>query len=379
MSIKNKINSYAKRKEQEILTKGVEAVKDKYDEVDTRQEAIQEAAKRVIRELEAHPDMPAIAFLKMLQDEKKLPDDVVVEASTQISEVKSEEILVELMEELDIPSKDIQYIIKKSDISVDTAKKVAEQIPDETIQEEEKRRLENIEKEKKEEEEKREQDKIKRKLREKYVKCDEIPVSTLVSNFSDIEANNRTSEVNDMIKQILARKAAIDWKHSGSARIQSMMGIISPEEMLEENFSQLVEEEFRDVEKIEKYPGEKKYQQEDMQKIILSQIAKNVVKMYREVGVLDVPQSDNMKNLTPEQEEFFVNQVQIYGKEINIKKVRQQIRGIMDYELEDFIKMIEKIPESERGEYIKKFKEQIQMGIQERGNTQADEDDERTH
>lgn len=154
MSIKNKINSYAKRKEQEILTKGVEAVKDKYDEVDTRQEAIQEAAKRVIRELEAHPDMPAIAFLKMLQDEKKLPDDVVVEASTQISEVKSEEILVELMEELDIPSKDIQYIIKKSDISVDTAKKVAEQIPDETIQEEEKRRLENIEKEKKEEEEK---------------------------------------------------------------------------------------------------------------------------------------------------------------------------------------------------------------------------------
>lgn len=201
----------------------------------------------------------------------------------------------------------------------------------------------------------------------------------MVSNFSDIEANNRTSEVNDMIKQILARKAAIDWKHSGSARIQSMMGIISPEEMLEENFSQLVEEEFRDVEKIEKYPGEKKYQQEDMQKIILSQIAKNVVKMYREVGVLDVPQSDNMKNLTPEQEEFFVNQVQIYGKEINIKKVRQQIRGIMDYELEDFIKMIEKIPESERGEYIKKFKEQIQMGIQERGNTQADEDDERTH
>ena len=59
--------------------KGIEAVKQVYDDSDTEKDAIKKATDRVLREIEEHPDMPVVDFLKMIQEDQELTTDIVVE------------------------------------------------------------------------------------------------------------------------------------------------------------------------------------------------------------------------------------------------------------------------------------------------------------
>lgn len=98
---------------------------------------------------------------------------------------------------------------------------------------------------------------------------------------------------------------------------------------------------------------------------ILSEIAKNVANTFNDVGVIDIPQSETMKELTDEQEKYFISQIQIYGKDItDVEKIKNQIRGIVSYQLKDLEEMIKKVPEEEIGEYVQNFKAQIAKGKQ---------------
>lgn len=227
---------------------------------------------------------------------------------------------------------------------------------------EEKRRLER-------EEEKRKERELKKELREKYITLEEasneIIAAELIGDLKEIKSQSTSPEIYDIIKQILARKAAIEWKITGTTRIPSMIEIISPEEMLAEDFPKLVGSEFEHIRQIEKQQGQKgeyQYTEEDLQNLILRQIAKKVAGIYNRVEILDIPE---MKQLTEEQEELFINEMNKYTKEsINEKKVRNQIRGVQGNELGELKELVEKIPEDEREYYIKRLKLQIQRGKQ---------------
>lgn len=368
MSLVDKMQERIERKK---LQKRIDDVKDAYDEGDTKKEAKEKASNRVISLIEANPNMPVIQFFKMIQEEEELPTEILVEATKQIPNIKSEETTAKVVENLDFPSKGIQEIINETDVSLDTAKKMVAQIPDEVIQKEEKRRIEKAEEQRRIEQKKKEEDNIQKELKQRYSDYNtDISERTWIEDLKSIKEKNKSQKVKDMITRVLARMTAIDCKMFGNTRISDMAKIISAEEMLAGNFLELVSEEFNSIKDEDAYRGKKEYNQENLKEQILSEIAKDVAETYRKVGIIDIPQSENMKNLTKEQEDFLTRQILIYMKETkdekkeaeNITEIKKQIRGeARDYKKE-LQEIIEKIPEDEKKDYIETLKTQIQRG-----------------
>lgn len=209
-------------------------------------------------------------------------------------------------------------------------------------------------------------------MKEKYTTCEKIKGSDLVEELKLLQRKTESKEIHTIIKQVLARKAAIEWRRSGSTRVASIAQVISPEEMLEEDFPQLVGTEFEDVKTKKEYQGIKEYEygEEDLQNLILSEIAKKVAGIYNRVEIIDVPQLEKMKELTEKQEESFVSQVMQYVKEelrekLEVEKIKKQVRGIEIDELGELRELVEKIPEKDRKEYINMLKALIQNGKEE--------------
>lgn len=371
MGLKDIIEEILKRKTKNKMQERIQAVKEEYDEGETEREAIQRATDRVMKEIEDHPDMPVKNFLKMIQEEEKLSTDIVVEATKQISDVKSEETVAEIIEEIDLSSKGIQEIIKQPGVSIETAKKMAEQIPDITIQKQERQRLEKIERQRREAQKKEKENELKEQLKEKYKNCVSINAVKLIGELREIQKQSENPEIHDMIKQVLAMKAAIEWRQRGTTRIPSMTTVIPPEELLESDFSGLVRKDFDQIKEYIKSEAKKDYQyeEEDLQNLILAEIAKKVASIYNRVEIIDIPESEKMKELTKEQEEKFIAEILKFVEEkrkaINVERIRNQIRGIQDNELEELKELVERIPEEERKDYIKRLKLAIQKGRQE--------------
>lgn len=354
------------------LMESIEAVKDTYNEAETKKEAIQNAVDRIVREIKTSPNMPVIEFLKMIQKEENLSNDIIVEVTKQILDIKPEKTAIEIVEKIDLPSKDILKIIKLPDVSLEAAKKMAEEIPDEVLQKQERQRLDKIERERREAAKAKKETEIKKQLREKYKTCERIKGSDLVEELKLLERKTESKEIHTIIKQVLARKAAIEWRRSGSARVASIAQVIPPEEMLEKDFPQLVGMEFEEVKTKKEYQGPKEYEyrEEDLQNLILSEIAKNVADIYNRVGIIDMPQLEKMKELTEQQEEGFISEIQQYvdakkRKALDIEKIKKEFRGIEIDELGELRELVEKVPEKDRGEIIRTLKSTIQSKKEE--------------
>lgn len=346
MSLEEIINEILTRREKNRMQEKVKDVKDEYDKGDTKEEGVEKAVDRIIGLIQANPDMPVIKFLKLIEEEEETSNDVLVEATKQIHDIKSEETTVKVVKALDLPSKGIQEIIKEADVSLDTAKKMAEEIPDEEIQEKEKERLEELERRRKEEQRKKEEEKLKKELKEKYVKCHEIPTSILIGEIKEIEEKAKTPEIHNIIKQILARKAAIEWKHFGTTRISEMTKVITGEEMLREDFPKLVEEEFKGIKNVEIYQGKKEYTEEALQKLILDEIQKRTQNKQRTLNI---------------------------EVEKKLEKVKQELKSLDPEEAMEILKETAESIEQRRQEREEK---KIQS---KNGATQSDDDEEFMH
>lgn len=367
MGLNDRLKKVFGKTDRAKMLQRIEAVKDTYNEAETKKEAIQNAVDRIVREIETSPNMPVIEFLKMVQKEENLSNDIIVEVTKQILDIKPEKTAVEIVEKINLPSRDILEIIKLPDVSLEAAKKMAEEIPDEVLQKQERQRLEKIERDRREAEKVKKEKEIKKKLKEKYKTCEKIKGSDLVEELKMLQRKTESEEIHTIIKRVLARKAAIEWRRSGTTRVASIAQVISPEEMLEEDFSELMGEEFKDIKTKQQYQGLKEYEyrEEDLQNLILSEIAKKVAGIYNRVGIIDVPQLEKMKELTEQQEEGFVSQVKQYvdvklRDSLDIEKIKQQFRGIEIDELGELRELVEKIPEKDRKEYIRTLKFTIQ-------------------
>ena len=367
MSLKDMLKKAFGKTDKAKLLESIEAVKDTYNEAETKKEAIQNAVDKIVKEIKTHPDMPVTEFLKMIQKEENLSNDIIVEATKQILDIKPEKTAVQIVEEMDLPSKDILKIIKLPDVSLESAKKMAEEIPDEVLQKQERKRLEKIERERREAAKIKKETQMKEKLRKKYTTCEKVKGSDLVEELKMLQRKTESEEIHTIIRRVLARKAAIEWRRSGTTRVASIAQVILPEEMLEKDFSQLVGIEFESVKDKKEYdgPNDYQYKEEDMQNLILSEIAKKVAGIYNRVGIIDMPQLEKMKELTEQQEEGFISEIRQYvdapkRETLNIEKIKKQFRGIEIDELGELRELVEKIPEKDRWEIIRKLKATIQ-------------------
>lgn len=376
MSDWNKFQNIINKRRQKKLHQGIQEVESTYQDEkgkeEGKEEAIKEATQRTIEEMNLHPEM-ALEFLKLIEKSEELPKKIVVDTIKNIPNTEKisdpERTLIEAVKNSStLNSGDIKEIIKESDISLSTARKVAEQIPNKEIRETEQERLKRIEEQRKEKEKKEAESRINLELKELYVNCDEIEELNLIDRLNELKEQSEMPKTIDKIVQILSRKAAIEWRQFGTVMISAVGRVIPPEELLERKFQKLVGEEFESIKDVKKYKKSKEYEynEEDLQNLILQEIAKKVAKTYNEVEIIDVPQSEAMKNISEKQEEEFIKQVQTYGDNIdNTQKIKNQIRGKLDFQIEDLEELLKKLPEKEREEYVNDFKRQLIQAIKE--------------
>lgn len=341
------------------VQEGLEAVKQVYDDSDTEKEAIKKATDRVLKEIEEHPDMSVVDFLKMIQEEENLPTDIVIETTKQIPDIKPERLAAEAVKELDLDSPQIKEIIQEADVSLNTAQKMVSQIPDKKVKEEQQRELD-----------KRKEQETLEQLQNIYDSCEDMNDIQLVRKISQIKISERTGKIEEKIRHIVAKRTALDYMQFGGPKIPTMAQIISPAEMLEIDFPFLVEKESQTI-KNESDIDETKYhaygakEKWIVKMKILDNIAKNIARNFEEFGDINVPQLEQMKNLSDEELEIFVDQIKSSCKEeklsdTEIERIKRQVRGEKSVELEDIVRIFQKMKPSDRERYLEMVKEDMQ-------------------
>lgn len=388
MKLKDFIKKYI-LKDKEVLAEEItEQVYQTVKESETPEEAAKEGAKtafelykewtRKIKPEERGEFVEQLA--KELTEKKGVPYEIATDFINKMidDEEVSNKYIMDPAKVL--PSEKISKIVDNDNISLEHKQELVKAMENEDIRKkaEEKIKKEKEEKEKKRKEEKERKEKeLKKELKKKYTTCDKVQIINLIAELEIVKEKSKSTEVNNMIKQILARRSASECSEVGNTRISEMTRIISAEEMLGGDFLQLVKGEFEEIKRRESDNKEKKYKYKDIEKYlkqqILSEIAKKVVQTYKKVGIIDIPQSENMKKLTEEEEDFFIKQIQIYGEEIeDIEKLKKQIKGeVRDYR-EDLKEMIEKIPEDEIETYtniiqilMKRKQKKLKLNLEE--------------
>ncbi len=341
--------------------KGIEAVKQVYDDSDTEKDAIKKATDRVLREIEEHPDMPVVDFLKMIQEEQELPTDIVVETTKQIPDIKSEKIAAEAVEELDLNAPQITEIIQEADVSLKTAQKMISQIPDKKVKEEQQKELNR-----------RQEQEALEQLQGIYDSCGDMNDIQLVEEISQVKISERTDKIEEKIRQIVAKKMAFDCMQFGGPKIPTMSQIVPLSDMLEADIPSLIEKEYKGLREDFDQKGTQYYKYGDQEKMlvkmkILDNIAKTVARNFEEVGDISVPQSEQMKNLSDNEIDIFIEQVRKFCKveklsDADLERIRKQVRGEASVELDDIVRMLQKMRPSDRERYIEMFKMEIEKG-----------------
>ena len=103
MGLNDRLKKVFGKTDRAKMLQRIEAVKDTYNEAETKKEAIQNAVDRIVREIETSPNMPVIEFLKMVQKEENLSNDIIVEVTKQILDIKPEKTAVEIVEKINLP------------------------------------------------------------------------------------------------------------------------------------------------------------------------------------------------------------------------------------------------------------------------------------
>ena len=358
-------------KEQKRLEQGVVAVQNVYEKSESQKEANEKAMNLVIDTIQTHPEMPVGEFLKMVQQKTALSDNSLVEIIKQMPDIKSEKATVEAVKKVDLASDAITEIIQEAPVSPVTAQKLAEQIPDEEVQKEQQA---EIERKVREEQIKREQNKEKNiisKLDELYDNCGGINDTILVDDISKLNIERKTEQISERLKQIVAKKIAIDCMNFGGPKLPTLMKIMPATEMLEEDLPSLVETEYQKV-KVEYEEDEKEYYKynDERKKIvkekILENIAKEVARNFEEIGDISIPQIDALKNLNEDEIRVFVNAVKKPGHQIeigknDIKMVERQLRGGSIGELENLQKMLRKMKSNDRERAVSGFIQELKV------------------
>lgn len=239
-----------RQREQKKIEQGIVAVQNVYDESKTKKEANKKAINIVIDTIQTHPDMRVGDFLKMVQENTDLSDSSLVEIIKQMPDIKSEKETVEVVKKVELASEAITQIIQEATVSTTTAQKLIEQIPDEEIQKEQQAEIEKRVKEERRKKQKEEEIKIISNLEKIYENCDRINDAILVEEINELGIKVRTEKINEKLKNIIAKKVALDCMEFGGPKLPTMMRIMPATEMLETNLPVLAENEYHKMKSI---------------------------------------------------------------------------------------------------------------------------------
>lgn len=317
--------------------------------------------------------MSAMDFFKMIYKSEDLPNAVMTEIIMKLFNNNEENMAVKAVEEIDLPSQAVAYIARENpDLSYEASQRIVDQIKDEDLQDEEAKRI------------KLDQEKSTlSELQEIEDECTNLEMNELITRLKEVEMPFVTDRIQDKINHIVAKETAFNCMKFGGPRLEGMFQFFSAEDMLENNFVQMVKKEYDTMKKdfeekcisfenlgysiangrSVKY---KEYKQEDLKRLILEKIAKNVAKNIDEVGEIIIPQLEKLSTLSAEEKQVFIDSINNFCQEEldenDIAKIERQMQGEHKAEMEDLINMLEKLPRQKKDLYVESFVEQINTG-----------------
>lgn len=210
-----------------------------------------------------------------------------------------------------------------------------------------------------------EEKKIEEKLNLLYENVENIASDTeLVDRIKHIiKDTDRTEKINQIINKILAKKIMQNTLKFNNSMIMRFSTIETPEEMFKNNMPYLAKCEYRKLPTSEREKYSKTYGEEEFRQFLLDEMADSIAEKYAKDGFkrIEIPQSETMKKMSNEDEEFFVKKISSHVSRLNgiidtitEMDIREQIRGNINAKerMEDYVEKINELPKEEKDKFI---------------------------
>lgn len=174
-----------------------------------------------------------------------------------------------------------------------------------------------------------------------------------IAEQSDVYLNTQ-----QLIENVVAVKMAENFYNDSmkGTKIYTLAKVWPADKMFEKDIASKVESEYRKIEQ-ERGIKEDRFDKSMLRKQILSEIAKDVgYKYQKDDRAFIVPQSENMRKISNEEEQLFIKEVQTAYKheldENQIMELKEEIRGIIKNKQAKEAMIIDKIKELKNEEKV---------------------------
>mgnify|MGYP003379797557 CR=1 FL=1 len=347
-----------KKNEAEKIKEIVGNIEEKFNEAEAEEEATKQAVEEALRKLEEKPKL-AEAVLRELLVRQNISDSVPVETIKNIpeSEIPNDKV-VEVVEKLsdELPDNKMLEIAEETTLGLKGKQKIVEAVSDP-----DKKR-------------KKHEELIVNELNKIYKELNkdigEFRIKEEIGRILQVMPKMESEKIQKIINQILAKRIVLNYMNFNSTMPRKFSGIKSIEEMFEENFPQIAETEYKKMARIDREEARYKFKESKFKENLLKEIAKNVAESYKKNGYkrLVIPQSEEMKQISQEEEEKFIQEIAQAVKAkggkldaISELDAKGQIRGNIEEteKIEDYVSKIGELPQNIKIEFIEQGKKII--------------------
>ncbi len=211
-----------------------------------------------------------------------------------------------------------------------------------------------------------EEKKIEEQLNVLYENVEDIARDTdVVKRIQGIIGNKeeKTEKAEQIINRIIAKKIMQNYLKYNSTMITTFSGIETPEEMFSNNIPYVAKCEYRKLPTEEREKYKRQYSEETFKEKLLEEMASRIAEKYANDGFkrIEIPQSEVMKKLTKEEEQYFVQKISDAVERQNgmidtltEMDIRAKIRGNVEAKekMEDYVAKINELPKGEKDRFI---------------------------
>ena len=160
-------------------------------------------------------------------------------------------------------------------------------------------------------------------------------ISKIMNNLPKTNQSEQL-KINQLVNNIIAKQMMQNYLRIATIKFQSFYAIRTPEEMFAMNIPQLVKCEYKKIPTKVREKNIKEYKEEDCRRDLLGIIANHVATKYIQDGSkkIVIPQSKEMKNISEEEEQYFLEQIKQTVEALNGNidlltemDIKEQIRG----------------------------------------------------
>lgn len=347
-----------KKMEDEKVKKIVGNIEEKFKETEGEEAATKQAVEEALKKLEKTPGLSE-AVLRELLVRQNISNSVPVETIKSIPESEiPNDTIVRVVEKLSdkLPDNKMLEIAEETTLELQGKQKIVEAVsdPDKKKQKQEELILNEL-------------NKI---YKEVDVNLGEFTILGKITRILQLKPEFESGKIDKRVNEILAKKMVLNYMSFNSIMPRKFSEIKSIDEMFSENFPQIAECEYKKMPRTDREEAKYEFEESKFRRDLLKEIAKNVSENYKKNGYkrLVIPQSETMKEISKEEEEYFVKQI---SQEVSRKgrkldalsevDAKGQIRGNIEEteRIEDYVAKIGELPQSIKTEFIEQGKKII--------------------